>query len=126
MQSHRRKYKSRFNANVHTINDKLNDIDERVFDVKAQHTRLLERVENLTVNSLPDLQEQVKALQDHVDAFPPALEKTTEAPLYERDDVKNNIQTLQDLVNGETRRETLIYFFIRLTSHRNAISSQEH
>ncbi|GLB42873.1 putative FHA domain containing protein [Lyophyllum shimeji] len=95
LQTHRRKYKARFNANVHLISDKLTDLDERVSDVNAQYTMLLDRVDNTADVDIPDLQAQVDALRDQAEAFPTVA---TEPMLHERSDVKASIETLRELV----------------------------
>lgn len=102
LQAHKRKYKNRFNANVHTISDKLLDLDERVSDVNAQYTMLLDQVEHTTHVDIPDLQAQVEALQHQADAFPALREMSFESPLHERIDVKESIQTLRELVDGKS------------------------
>lgn len=104
LQAHKRKYKNRFNANVHTISDKLLDLDERVSDVNAQYTMLLDQVEHTTHVDIPDLQAQVEALQHQADTFPALREMSSESPLHERIDVKESIQTLRELVDGKSAK----------------------
>ncbi|KAF9466729.1 hypothetical protein BDZ94DRAFT_1319246 [Collybia nuda] len=99
LQAHKRKYKNRFNSNVHTISDKLLDLDERVADVNAQYTMLLDQVEHTTHVDVPDLQAQVEVLQRQADAFPVSHEMSTASLLHERNDVKESIRTLKELVD---------------------------
>lgn len=103
LQTHRRKYKARFNTNVHLISDKLVDLDERVTDVNAQYTMLLERVDNATDIDIPDLQAQVEHLREQIDALPAAPGDSSAEPLlYQHRDVKENIETLRELVVGKS------------------------
>ncbi|KAF5375888.1 hypothetical protein D9615_008200 [Tricholomella constricta] len=95
LQAHRRKYKARFNTNVHLISDKLSDLDERVSDVNAQYMMLLDSVDSAVEVDLPDLQAQIDALRDQVETLPTM---TTEPLLHERSDVKASIETLHELV----------------------------
>ncbi len=93
MDAQRRKYKLRFNANAHTMKDKLSDLDERVTDVNGLCTSLIEQVDNLCHMDIPDLQAQIDALQDQ--------EQGQEDLLNEREDVESNLQALRDLVAGK-------------------------
>jgi chromosome segregation ATPase len=102
LQAHKRKYKNRFNTNVHTISDKLLDLDERVSDVNAQYTMLLDQVEHATHVDIPDLQAQVEALQNQAEAVPALRAMSSESLLHERTDVKASIQTLRELVDGKS------------------------
>ncbi|KAF8063428.1 hypothetical protein FPV67DRAFT_1506500 [Lyophyllum atratum] len=94
LQTHRRKYKARFNTNVHLISDKLSDLDERVSDVNAQYTMLVDRVDGTDVD-ISDLQAQIDALRDQAEAFPAMSD---EIMLHERSDVRASIETLRELV----------------------------
>ncbi|SJL09210.1 uncharacterized protein ARMOST_12586 [Armillaria ostoyae] len=99
LDAQRRKYKLRFNANTHTMKDKLSDLDERVTDVNGLCTSLIEQVDNLCHMDIPDLQAQIDALQDQ--------EQGQEDLLNEREDVESNLQVLRDLVaDMRTLRET--------------------
>ncbi|KAK0235163.1 hypothetical protein EDD85DRAFT_842102 [Armillaria nabsnona] len=99
LDAQRRKYKLRFNANAHTMKDKLSDLDERVTDVNGLCTSLIEQVDNLCHMDIPDLQAQIDALQDQ--------EQGQEDLLNEREGVESNFQALRDLVaDMRTLRET--------------------
>jgi septal ring factor EnvC (AmiA/AmiB activator) len=96
LQVHRRKYKARFNANVHTIAEKLTDLDDRVTDLKSM-SHLLDDVIHVDI---PDLQSQVEALQEQMDTvtrvrdFPAPVAEA----LSEREDVKESVDALNGLV----------------------------
>ncbi|KAK0444258.1 uncharacterized protein EV420DRAFT_1574996 [Desarmillaria tabescens] len=99
LDAQRRKYKLRFNANAHTVKDKLSDLDERVTDVNGLCTSLIEQVDNLCHMDIPDLQAQIEALQDQ--------DQGQEDLSSEREDFQANAQTLRDLVaDMRTLRET--------------------
>jgi prophage DNA circulation protein len=104
LQIHRRKYKERFNTNVDKLSDKLSDMDGRIADVNAQYNVLCDQVADAIDVDIPDLQGQVEALQDQMDAISPIFNMTSEPPLHEREDVKASIQTLQSLVAGKSGR----------------------
>ncbi|KAK0199807.1 hypothetical protein DFS33DRAFT_1365184 [Desarmillaria ectypa] len=99
LDAQRRKYKLRFNANAHTVKDKLSDLDERVTDVNGLCTSLIEQVDNMCHMDIPDLQAQIEALQDQ--------EQGQEDLLSEKEDIQANVQALRELVaDMRTLRET--------------------
>ncbi|KAG5641630.1 hypothetical protein DXG03_004566 [Asterophora parasitica] len=95
LQAHRRKYKARFNNNVHLISEKLSDLDERMSNVNAQYMLLVDSVDSAVEVDVPDLQAQIDALREQGESLPIM---TTELPLHERADVQASIQTLHELV----------------------------
>jgi uncharacterized protein YeeX (DUF496 family) len=110
LQVHRRKYKARFNANVHTIAEKLTDLDDRVTDLKS----MSHLVEDVTHVDIPDLQSQVEALQEQMDTvtrihdFPmPEAEI-----LVDREDGKTSISALDDIVNGQFNKVMTALVFL--------------
>jgi uncharacterized protein YoxC len=98
LQVHRRKYKARFNANVHTIAEKLTDLDDRVTDVKSMSHQL----DDVTHVDIPDLQSQVEALQEQMDGVTRIRDSVApEAEvLVEREDVKASVGALDELVTA--------------------------
>ena len=105
LQIHRRKYKERFNTNVSKLSDKLTDMDERIAEVNAQYNVLCDQVADAMEVDIPDLQGQVDALQNQMDALSPILDMTPESPMHEREDVKASIQTLHELVASKSGRK---------------------
>ncbi|KAK0475880.1 hypothetical protein IW261DRAFT_1493444 [Armillaria novae-zelandiae] len=98
LDAQRRKYKLRFNANAHTMKDKLSDLDERVTDMNGLFTSLIDQVDNLCHMDIPDLQVQIDDLQDQ--------EQGREDFMNEREDIESNLQALRDLVSDiRTLRE---------------------
>ncbi|KIM44075.1 hypothetical protein M413DRAFT_25557 [Hebeloma cylindrosporum] len=117
LQIHKRKYKARFNSNVHVVTEKLAEFDDRLAEVNAEYTILFDQVDSMHHVDIPDMQEQLNGLQDRMDDFPspfstpePAPRTKTPAPapdLSEREDVKASIQALHALVEEmRTLRDT--------------------
>ncbi|KAF8882962.1 hypothetical protein BD779DRAFT_1541077 [Infundibulicybe gibba] len=106
---HRRKYKARFNGNVHIMSEKLSDLDDQVNDINSQYAMLLDQVNIATHADIPDLQSQVDGLQRQVDLLQaPATNGTnTPASSPEREDIQESIHSLRDLVSEmKTLRES--------------------
>ncbi|KAG5652359.1 hypothetical protein H0H81_005261 [Sphagnurus paluster] len=103
LQTHRRKYKSRFNTNAHLIADKLADLDAQYVDLAGrveQYADLAERVEV----ELPELQVQVDELREQAEGF---FVREGEADVLadreregegERSEVRASVETLRELV----------------------------
>jgi hypothetical protein len=108
LQIHKRKYKARFNSNVHIVTEKLAEFDDRLAEVNAEYTILFDQVDSMHHVDIPDMQEQLDDLLDRVDDFPspfstPEPRPRTPVPapdLSEREDVKMSIQALHALVEG--------------------------
>lgn len=101
LQDHRRKYKTRFNSNVHAIDGKLNDFDDRLFDIDNQYNALQAKVASVTTKTIASLEDRVKALQVEMREVSDSNAAFFAAPaLLERDEVKGNILILQELVDG--------------------------
>ncbi|KAG2002460.1 NWD2 [Coprinopsis cinerea AmutBmut pab1-1] len=71
LHDHRRKYRLKFNTNVHTISDKITEYDARLNKLSSDHATLTERVDNLAslesaevVAQLDDLHERLDNLAD--------------------------------------------------------------
>ncbi|KAF9444063.1 hypothetical protein P691DRAFT_737025 [Macrolepiota fuliginosa MF-IS2] len=64
LQIQRRKYKSKFNANVHTVTDKFHELEDRVNDMSAQYSLFMDQIESVTHGDVPDLQAQIDDLLD--------------------------------------------------------------
>ncbi|KAG6885805.1 hypothetical protein C0993_009565 [Termitomyces sp. T159_Od127] len=96
----KRKYKVRFNNNVHHISDKLSSLDERISDVHAQYMMLVDRVDSAVDVDIPDLQTQLDALREQIEASTaPINPDISIEPLQNRaDDVESSISALHTLV----------------------------
>lgn len=125
LQNHKRKYKARFNSNVHVVTEKLSEFDDRLAEVNAEYTILFDQVDAMHHVDIPGMQEQLDGLQDRMDDFPspfstpepPSRASTSPAPapdLGEREDVKASIQALHALVEG-----TLFYMSSNKTRFLN-------
>jgi hypothetical protein len=79
-------------------------MDGRIADMNAQYNVLCDQVADAMDVDIPDLQGQVEALQDQMDALTPMFNMSSEPPMHEREDVKASIQTLHDLVAGKSGR----------------------
>ena len=69
---HRRKYKTRFNANVHTIAEKLTDLDERIADANALYSSMSNRMDN---TAPADVRAAMDAMEARITAL--SLDKAT-------------------------------------------------
>ncbi|KAF5319714.1 hypothetical protein D9619_008603 [Psilocybe cf. subviscida] len=67
LQSYRRKYRKKFNANVELLNTQLAGVDDRISEVNAECTVLFERVERLHGADVPELQGQMESVQERLD-----------------------------------------------------------
>jgi len=110
LQTHKRKYKARFNSNVRVVTEKLAEFDDRLAEVNAECTILFDQVDSMYHVDVPGIQDRLDGLQDQMDDLPspfstpePAPRARTPAPapdLGEREDVKASIQALHALVEG--------------------------
>jgi len=96
LQVHRRKYKTRFNANVHTIAEKLTVLDERIADANVSCVSLAKQLDNAT-----NLHVAVEAIQDKINTLTTrdASANRAEVPL-DADDIKASIGSLNALVKS--------------------------
>lgn len=90
LDNYRRKYRTRFNANVHRVSEKLSHTDDRLAEVNAQYDNLADKVEgakneitgfevqlgemseeleNVAYVDVPDLQSQVEEIERQVAAI---------------------------------------------------------
>lgn len=67
LQNHRRKFRSRFNTDIHILEEKVTDFDDRLLDVDAKYTNLADQVEGMMHIDIPDLLSQLEALQDQAE-----------------------------------------------------------
>ena len=106
LQSHRRKYRERFNDNFHILTDRLRSMDKRVGDVNAQYSLLFERVDGATEEDIPELQDQVEGLQEQVESLATKVNVVEGDGLKnafeeERREVRESVEMLRTLVDGE-------------------------
>ncbi|KAJ7090592.1 hypothetical protein C8R43DRAFT_1050373 [Mycena crocata] len=93
---HRRKYKQRFNDNIHVMGEKFSDLEDRTTEAHDLYNMLSERLEE-SVDLCHQAQAQLDVLQSRMDTEPevtPAVETTT--PYV--DEAKGNAKILEDLV----------------------------
>lgn len=103
LQSARRKYKSRFNANVAFISRKLSEIDDKFAEVDAEYNVLCDQMDGVQHRDVPDLVKQVEDLGERVElmtseADERTFETTDIQPYEEREDVKSYTQAMHDTV----------------------------
>ncbi|KAG6860336.1 hypothetical protein C0995_012482 [Termitomyces sp. Mi166 len=98
LQTYRRKYKARFNNNVHIISDKLSNFDERVSDVHTQYMMLVDRVDSAVDVDIPDLQAQLDDLREQIDAHAPTDSDIPFEPLHKLADAGGSVSALHSLV----------------------------
>jgi hypothetical protein len=104
LQSSRRKYKSRFNANVSFISRKLSEIDDKFAEVDAEYNVLCDQMDGVQHRDVPDLVKQVEDLSERVEFMASEeddrkFETPEIQPFEEREDVKSCIKTLHDTVD---------------------------
>ncbi|KAJ7453967.1 hypothetical protein B0H11DRAFT_2069910 [Mycena galericulata] len=97
LQAHRRKYKQRFNDNVHATGDKFSDLEERTAEVHDLYNFLSDRLEE-NVDACHQAQAQVDALQGQMDATAEILPVAV-TPVY-ADEAKASAKALEGLVAG--------------------------
>ncbi|KAJ7623446.1 hypothetical protein FB45DRAFT_925700 [Roridomyces roridus] len=92
LQAHRRKYKQRFNDNVHAMGDKFSDLEERTTEAHDLYNLLSERLDD-NVDTCQQAQTQLDALQGRMDL----AAEIDETPPYVEEG-KANAKALADLV----------------------------
>ncbi|XP_006456466.1 hypothetical protein AGABI2DRAFT_181081, partial [Agaricus bisporus var. bisporus H97] len=68
LQTQRRKYKAKFNSNVHTVTDKFLELEDKMNDMGTQCTLFMDQIESVTYGDVPDLQTRIDDLLDEHDA----------------------------------------------------------
>ncbi|KII90393.1 hypothetical protein PLICRDRAFT_38915 [Plicaturopsis crispa FD-325 SS-3] len=96
LHGHRRKYKARFNSNVHTISERLEALEDQLADVQSEYTGLADQIEDAMHVDIPTLYEQITTLQERVDHPPERL--LPQQDLMEQDDIKSDVAALRALV----------------------------
>ncbi|KAJ3505023.1 hypothetical protein NLJ89_g7632 [Agrocybe chaxingu] len=107
LHNHRRKHRSRINSTLQLITDRFNQFDDRLAEVNAECTSLYDQVDMIQPVDIPDLQNELEAVQERVDEMPlrlmtPEPRESSPAPapaLNEREDVKASVQALHSLVD---------------------------
>ncbi|TFK38509.1 hypothetical protein BDQ12DRAFT_683771 [Crucibulum laeve] len=101
LETKRQKYKARFQMNVQAMESKISDFEERITDIKHLQEKLAIQVDAVTNVDIPDIQLHLEELQDQVGESQGASERepTPVPPLHEREDVKESIRTLRELVD---------------------------
>ncbi|KAJ7089655.1 hypothetical protein B0H15DRAFT_838644 [Mycena belliarum] len=99
LHAHRRKYKQRFNDNIHVMGERFSDLEERTTEALDLYHLLSDRLEE-NVDAFHQAQAQLDALQDRIDT---TAEKATESemPPY-ADEAKSSAKVLEQLVADMT------------------------
>ncbi|KAJ7173803.1 hypothetical protein C8R46DRAFT_1084028 [Mycena filopes] len=100
LHAHRRKYKQRFNDNLHVMNDKFSDLEEKTTEVDDLYHVLSDRLEE-NVDACHQAQAQLDALQVRMDdvaekaavEMPPVHEASTSL-----EEAKASAQVLEDII----------------------------
>ncbi|KAJ7695111.1 hypothetical protein B0H17DRAFT_1056449 [Mycena rosella] len=97
LHAHRRKYKQRFNDNLHVMGDKFSDLEERTSEAHDLYQLLSDRLEE-SVDACNQAQAQLDVLQDRMDI---TSEKASEVetPPY-ANEAKASAKALEQLVVG--------------------------
>lgn len=95
----RRKYKSRFNANVSFMSNKLSEIDDKFAEVDAEYNVLCDQVEEAHHGDLPDLARQIEELSERVDNARFKAPEVQSPPPMPTEDIKVSIKSLNDLAD---------------------------
>ncbi|KAJ7281900.1 hypothetical protein C8J57DRAFT_85205 [Mycena rebaudengoi] len=110
LHAHRRKYKQRFNDNIHITGEQFVDLEERTTEVHDLYNALSERLdEGMEANQ--NAQAQIDALQSQINAVPEEAAPQVEATPSYAEEAKASIQALEQMVTemtvlrDETRKE---------------------
>ncbi|RXW17385.1 hypothetical protein EST38_g8472 [Candolleomyces aberdarensis] len=63
----RRKYRTRFNNNVHKLSDKLSHYDDRLAEVNAQYDNLAQKVETISRIEISDINNQLEDMSEQIE-----------------------------------------------------------
>jgi len=104
LHAHRRKYKQRFNDNIHLMGDKFSDLEERTTEAHELYHLLSDRLEE-NVDACEQAQAQIDALQVRMDEArmdeAPAKVIEPETPSYV-EEAKARAKVLEELVTEMT------------------------
>ncbi|KAF5347452.1 hypothetical protein D9756_011111 [Leucocoprinus leucothites] len=97
LQAQRRKYKTKFNANVHTVTDKFHELEDKMNDMAAQCTLFMDQIEDVTSGDVPDIQARIDDLVDEDDAHRRDIDDLMKraAICEERDDETDDFSMLE-------------------------------
>ncbi|KAJ7460597.1 hypothetical protein FB451DRAFT_1269635 [Mycena latifolia] len=95
LHAHRRKYKQRFNDNIHVMGEKFSDLEERTSEAHDLYNLLSDRLDE-SVDACHQAQAQLDILQDRIDN-PPEKAPEMEATPY-ADEAKASAKVLEQLV----------------------------
>ncbi|KAF9552871.1 hypothetical protein CPC08DRAFT_754510 [Agrocybe pediades] len=107
LQTHRRKYKARFNSNVHVMTEKLGEFDDRLLEVNAEYLLLSNQVERIQNDDMPELNLFIESVQERVMELVDEVEKNKEKEDAEMKGVKEEMEGVKEKVKsfGEVVRE---------------------
>lgn len=105
LHAHRRKYKQRFNDNLHVVGDRFSDIEERTTEAHDLYTLLSDRLEE-HVDACHLAQRQLDTLQARMDETPDKASEPEMPPYFE--EAKAKAKVLEEMVTG-TCSETRLF-----------------
>jgi predicted nucleic acid-binding Zn-ribbon protein len=121
LHAHRRKYKQRFNDNIHITGEQFVDLEERTTEVHDLYNALSERLdEGMEANQ--NAQAQIDALQSQINAVPEEAAPQVEATPSYAEEAKASIQALEQMVTGVCSR--LRYSLMLILFHRDDRSAR--
>ncbi|KAJ7224478.1 hypothetical protein GGX14DRAFT_425871 [Mycena pura] len=97
LQTHRRKYKQRFNDNIKVMTDKFSDLEERTTEVHDLYNFLSDKVEE-NVDACQQAQAQLDVLQ--LDLFQSRITDAPDAPQVKSLPQTEDAKQLKDLIAG--------------------------
>ncbi|KAJ6496811.1 hypothetical protein DFH09DRAFT_1205098 [Mycena vulgaris] len=95
LHAHRRKYKQRFNDNIHVMGEKFSDLEERTSEAHDLYNLLSDRLEE-SADACHQAQAQLDVLQDRMDLAADKAPETETPPFA--DEAKASAKTLEQLV----------------------------
>ncbi|KAJ7918744.1 hypothetical protein B0H13DRAFT_1991536 [Mycena leptocephala] len=95
LHAHRRKYKQRFNDNIHVMGEKFADLEERTTEAHDLYHLLSDRLEE-NVDACQQAQAQLDALQVRMDDTPERAPEAETPPYVE--EAKARAKALEDLI----------------------------
>ncbi|KAJ6581231.1 hypothetical protein B0H19DRAFT_1114325 [Mycena capillaripes] len=95
LHAHRRKYKQRFNDNIHVMGEKFTDLEERTTEAHDLYNLLSDRLEE-NVDACHQAQAQLDVLQIRMDDTPASAPETETPPYVE--EAKARAKVLEELI----------------------------
>lgn len=97
LDEHRRKYRTRFNNNVHKLADKLSHYDDRLAEVNAQYDNLAQKVETISRIEISDINNQLEEMNDQIENI----------AYVDIPDIQSQVDSMSEDVSGLSAAEVL-------------------